>query len=453
MQIGVIGTGRVGLVVGACLAGAGHAVVCHDRDGKKIVELTAGRVPFFEPGLHGLVIRGMAAGDLRFTTRMEEAARSADVLFICVGTPLNGQGSLDLTAVSDVAEQIAVVIQDYTVVVLKSTVPVGTAQMLEETIRGRADRNLEFDIVSMPEFLREGAAVEDFLHPSRLVIGCDSERAEGRVMELFGNISGQVIVASHQEAELVKQVSNCYLAVKISFANTIAAVCEQTGVDAATIMRGVGADPRISPSFLNAGMGYGGSCLPKDMDAFIDFAEGLECDVGLLSAAQAVNVAQPRRVVDKLCEELGSLEDRSIGLLGLAFKPQTDTMVDAPSIELVRCLHAERALVRAYDPAVGDSASALLGGGDVQFARDEYDLCRGCDAVVLVTEWPDFARMDMARVKASMKSPIIMDGRNLFDPAALAAMGFQYWGVGTGYASADDAALRERPVHLRVALR
>jgi UDPglucose 6-dehydrogenase len=432
LQIGVIGTGRVGLVVGACLARTGRTVVCHDRDEEKIALLRAGRVPFFEPGLDSLVGQGIAAGYLRFTTQMDDACRDAEVLVICVGTPLGDRGNLDLNAVVDVAERIAGVIRGYTVVVLKSTVPVGTAQMVNDTIRRRAGPDVEFDIVSMPEFLREGAAVEDFLRPARLVMGCDSERAKGQVLKLMGDISCPVILASHQEAELIKQVSNCFLAVKISFANTIAAVCERTGVNAATIMRGVGADPRISPTYLDAGMGYGGSCLPKDMDAFIDFADQLGCEVDLLSAARAVNMAQPRRIVRKLQEELGSLEGRVVGLLGLAFKPGTDTMVAAPSIELVRCLRIEGALIRAYDPVVRERASAAL-GDDIQFARDEYDLCRGCDAVVLVTEWPQFARMDMARAKASLRTPIIVDGRNFLNPVALTAMGFRYRGMGSGY--------------------
>jgi UDPglucose 6-dehydrogenase len=447
MQVGVIGTGRVGLVVGACLAGAGHMVICHDRDEEKIARLEEGRIPFFEPGLNDLVGQDMAAGYLRFTTQMEEAVRDAEVLFICVGTPLDEGHGLDLSAVASVAEEIAGLIQGYTVVLLKSTVPVGTAEMVKETIRRRAGQGVEVDVdvVSMPEFLREGAAAEDFRHPARLVIGCDSERARARVMELFRDISCPVIITSHQEAELIKQVSNCYLAVRISFANTIAAVCERIGVDVTAIMRGVGADPRIGPTYLDAGMGYGGSCLPKDMEAFIDFARRLECEVDLLCAAQAVNVAQPQRIVRKLREELGSLEGRTIGLLGLAFKPHTDTIVAAPSMELVRCLQAEGALVRVHDPVAMRDASKVL-GHEVEYAQDEYDLCRGCDAVVLVTEWPQFAQLDMAQIKALLRTPVIVDGRNFFNPVLLDALGFRYRGVGRGYESAEAAVLRAEAV-------
>lgn len=443
MRIGVIGSGRVGLVVGASLAGSGHAVVCHDRDGAKIACLAAGRVPFSEPGLDHLVAQGMAADRLRFTTRMEDAVKDAEVLFICVGTPLGEGGGLDLTAVRSVSEGIAPLLRGYTVVLLKSTVPVGTAQTVKETIREGAGDGAEFDVVSMPEFLREGAAVEDFRHPQRLVIGCDSERAKARVLQLFGNISCPVIITNHQEAELIKQVSNCFLAVKLSFANTVAAVCERIGVDVTAITRGVGADPRIGPTYLSVGMGYGGSCLPKDMEALIDFARRLDCEVDLLCAAQAVNRTQTRRIVEKLREELGPLEGRTVGLLGLAFKPHTDTMVAAPSLELVRCLRAEGALVRAYDPAALEGASRVL-GAEVEYGQDEYELCRGCDALVLVTEWPQFAEMDMVRVKASLNKPIIVDGRNLFDPVAMAALGFRYRGVGRGYGSAA-AALRTLP--------
>ena len=281
----------------------------------------------------------------------------------------------------------------------------------------------------MPEFLREGAAVEDFRHPTRLVIGCDSERAKTRVMELFRGISCPVIVTNQQEAELIKQVSNCFLAVKLSFANTIAAVCEEMGVDVTQIMEGVGADPRIGATYLGVGMGYGGSCLPKDMEAFTDFAERVGCEVEILSAAQAVNAAQPLRIVRKLREELESLEGRTVGLLGLAFKPHTDTIVAAPSLELVRYLRAEGALVRVYDPVALEGASKVL-GHQVEYAQDEYELCRGCDAVVLVTEWPQFAQMDMAEIKASLRTPIIVDARNLFNPVRLAALGFRYRGVG-----------------------
>jgi UDPglucose 6-dehydrogenase len=435
MRVGVIGTGRVGLVVGACLSNQGHAVVCHDRDEEKIARLEAGRTPFFEPQLDQLVAQGMATGCLRFSGRMEDAVGEAEVVFICVGTPLDGQGSLDLSAVTNVADQIADLIQSYAVIVLKSTVPVGTAQMVKQTIRGRAREGVEFDVVSMPEFLREGAAVEDFRRPVRLVIGCDSARAKARVLDLLGEISCPVIITRHQEAELIKQVSNCFLAVKLSFANTVAAVCERLAVDVTAITRGVGADPRIGPTYLSVGMGYGGSCLPKDMEAFIDFARRMGCEVELLSAAQEVNSAQTARVVEKLREELGTVAERAIGLLGLAFNPGTDTLIAAPSLELVRRLRAEGARVRVFDPVAMDAAFSVL-GREVEYASDEYDLCRDCDAVVLVTEWPRFAEMDLARVRASLKSPVIIDGRNLFDPVTMAALGFRYRGVGRGYAGA-----------------
>ena len=439
MRVGVIGTGRVGLVVGACLSNQGHAVVCHDRDEEKIARLESGRTPFFEPQLDQLVAQGMATGCLRFSGRMEDAVGEAEVVFICVGTPLDGQGSLDVSAVTEVADQIAELIQGYTVVILKSTVPVGTAQMVKQTIRERAGDGAEFDVVSMPEFLREGAAVEDFRRPVRLVIGCDSARAKARVLELLGEISCPIIITRHQEAELIKQVSNCFLAVKLSFANTVAAVCERLAVDVTAITRGVGADPRIGPTYLSVGMGYGGSCLPKDMEAFIDFARRMGCEVDLLSAAQAVNGAQTERVVQKLREELGTVSERTVGLLGLAFKPGTDTLIAAPSLELVRRLRAEGARVRVFDPVAMDAAFTVL-GREVEYASDEYDLCRDCDAAVLVTEWPRFAEMDLARVRASLRSPVIIDGRNLFDPVTMAALGFRYRGVGRGYAGALTAA-------------
>jgi len=439
MRVGVIGTGRVGLVVGACLSNQGHAVVCHDRDAEKIERLRSGETPFFEPGLDHLVAQGMAAGTLTFSLRMEDAVSGADAVFVCVGTPLDGRGSLDLSAVTSVAARMAPLIQGYTVVILKSTVPVGTALLVEQTVLERAGEGAEFDVVSMPEFLREGAAVEDFRHPVRLVIGCDSARARARVLELLGDISCPVIITRHQEAELIKQVSNCFLAVKLSFANTVAAVCERLEVDVTAITRGVGADPRIGPTYLSVGMGYGGSCLPKDMEAFIDFARRLGCEVGLLAAAQDVNAAQTERVIAKLREELEAVAGRTIGLLGLAFKPGTDTLIAAPSLALVGRLRDEGARVRVFDPVAMDAAFQLL-GADVEYASDEYDLCRGCDAVVLVTEWPRFAEMDLARVRASLKAPVIIDGRNLFDPLTMAALGFRYRGVGRGYPETEVAA-------------
>ena len=439
MRVGVIGTGRVGLVVGACLSNQGHAVVCHDRDEEKIARLETGQTPFFEPGLDALVSQGMATGRLSFSGRLEDAVRTAEVIFICVGTPLDGGGSLDLSAVTSVAARIAPLIQDYTVVLLKSTVPVGTAMMVKQAIRERAGEGLEFDVVSMPEFLREGAAVEDFRHPDRLVIGCDSARAEARVLELLGEISCPLIVTRHREAELIKQVSNCFLAVKLSFANTVAAVCERVGVDVTAITRGMGADARIGPTYLRVGMGYGGSCLPKDMEAFIDFARRLGCAVDLLAAAQEVNSAQTERVIQKLREELETVEGRTIGLMGLAFKPHTDTLVAAPSLALVRRLRAEGARLRVFDPVAMDAAFSVL-GREVEYASDEYDLCRGCEALVLVTEWPQFANLDLAWLKASLRSPVLIDGRNFFDPTTMAALGFRYRGAGRGYADAQAPA-------------
>ena len=423
MQVGVIGAGRVGLVAAACLAEAGHTVVCHDINGERIRRLRDRAMPFFEPGLSELVNRCADTGHLRFTDTYEEAIPNADAVLICVGTPLGADGRLDLSSVLSAAKAIAAHLRSYTVVILKSTILVGTSSQVVEAIRQNIAPGSTFDVVAMPEFLREGSAIDDFRRPDRLIVGCESEHAAAKVMELFHHLDSPMFLTTQREAELIKQVSNCFLAVKVSFANTVAAVCERIGVDVMNITRGVGADPRIGSSYLRAGLGYGGSCLPKDMEGFIAFAASVGVDVPLLNSAHAVNQAQQKRIAQRLQHELGTLTDKTVALLGLSFKPGTDTTVAAPSIELVRLLRESGATVRAFDPVASEMARRIL-GDDVTYARDEYDACQGSDAVVLVTEWPQFGTLDLARIRASMRSAVFIDGRHFVGAEKIAAAGF-----------------------------
>lgn len=405
------------------MAEAGHTVVSQDIDGERIRQLREGVMPFFEPGLGELVNRCAEIGHLRFTERYEEAVSSAEAVLICVGTPLGADGRLDLTSVLNAAKAIAANLRSDTVVILKSTVLVGTSSQVFAAIRENVGSGITFDVVAMPEFLREGSAIDDFRRPDRLIVGCESEHAAAKVFELFHHLESPMFLTTQREAELIKQVSNCFLAVKVSFANTVAAVCERIGVDVMNITRGVGADPRIGASYLRAGLGYGGSCLPKDMEAFIAFADSVGADVPLLTQAHTVNQEQPRRVLRRLRHELGTLADKTIALLGLSFKPGTDTMVAAPSLELVRLLRESGATVRAFDPVATETARRIL-GEDITYARDEYQACEGSDAVVLVTEWPQFGTLDLARIRASLRSPVFIDGRNFFGTEKIAAAGF-----------------------------
>jgi UDPglucose 6-dehydrogenase len=424
VRVGIIGAGRVGLVAGACLADAGHRFVCHDLNAERIAQLQRRQTPFFEPGLAELVTQGVEAKRLSFTARYEDAVQQSEAVLICVGTPLGADGTLDLSAVLSAARSVASHIRSYTVVIVKSTVLVDTSSRVINAIRDEAAAGTEFDVVSMPEFLREGSAVDNFQHPDRLIVGSDSSRAMERVKELFGHLQCPMLVTTHREAELIKQVANCFLAVKVSFANSVGAVCDRIGIDVTTIMKGVGADSRIGSTYLGAGLGYGGSCLPKDMEGLIAFAQAIGVDVPLLESAQAVNAQQPKRYVSRIESHLGDLSGKTVALLGLAFKPGTDTMVAAPSVDLFRILRGKLATVRVFDPVAMQTARRIF-GENALYAVDEYDACAGADAAILVTEWPRFVSLDWDRIRRSMRSPVFVDSRHFLSEAALAAAGFK----------------------------
>jgi len=430
MRIAVVGTGYVGLVAGVCFADSGHTVACVDIDEAKIKALNQGRSPIYEPGLEELLEKNLAAERITFTTELNEAVRDSDVVFIAVGTPERDDGSADLRAAMSVAHQIAEVAERYTVVVNKSTVPVGTAARMQAEIATRA--RVEVDVVSNPEFLKEGAAIDDFLRPDRIVIGSPSERARSIMAELYApfvRTEGPIYFMDPRSAELTKYAANAMLASRISFMNDVAMLCERVGADVDSVRRAMGADERIGQKFLFPGCGYGGSCFPKDVKALIATARNHGLDFTLLSAVDAVNDRQKRLLAQKARAHFGSLRGRKFGVWGLAFKPKTDDLRHAPALALIDELLADGATVSAHDPVAVDNARRIF-DDRVQFVPNPYLAADGADGLFLVTEWNEFRQPDFARVKAAMKQPILFDGRNIWNPKRLRELGFTYYGVG-----------------------
>jgi UDPglucose 6-dehydrogenase len=428
MKICMVGCGYVGLTTGACLANIGHHVVCVDNDDSKIAMLNRGELPIYEPGLDETVAAMRAAERLSFTTDIGSAVSASRVSFIAVGTPPRDNGQPDLTYVEHVARDIATSMKDYHLVVEKSTVPVQTGRWVRTTIERYNRAGTPFDVASNPEFLREGSAVDDFLHPDRIVVGADTDRAREVFREIYRPISAPLVFTDLASAELIKHASNAFLAMKISFANALAVVCEASDADVRQVTSGIGMDRRIGPAFLEAGIGYGGFCFPKDVRAFIGIASQLGYDFGLLKEVEAVNEDMKSRFVDKIRSKLWNLSDKTIGILGLAFKPNTDDMRFAPSIDVINALLKEGAVVRAYDPQAMPKARALLPG--VIFCDSAEAVADDADLLALVTEWPQFKALDLAAVRNRMRLPIICDGRNLFDRQATEALGFTYVGIG-----------------------
>jgi len=424
----IIGSGHVGLVTGACLAEMGHAVVCMDDDAQKIDKLQKGVMPFYEPGMEELVNSNAEAGRLSFSTRIEEAVKGADIVFICVGTPQKPSGEADLTAVELVSQRVARAMTGYTIVIEKSTVPVKTGGWIRRTIEINRTGNAEFDVVSNPEFLREGRAIHDFMHPDRVVIGAESERAARALVELYRPLAAPVIVTNIETAELIKHASNAFLATKISYINALANICENVGADVTRVAEGMGYDRRIGRDFLDAGVGYGGYCLPKDTAAFIKIAEEAGYDFSLLEAVRKINDQQRRHLFDKIKSSLWNLNGKTIGILGLAFKPDTDDMREAPSIDIIAMLLKEGAQIKAYDPQAMENARTLF--PSLHYCRSAYEAVEGSDALVLLTDWGEFRQLDLARVKKLMKQPVVIDGRNMFEPAEMNRLGFTYRSVG-----------------------
>jgi len=430
MRIAVVGTGYVGLVAGVCFADSGHTVACVDVDRAKIKALSQGQSPIYEPGLEELLEKNLAAERIAFTTDLKQAVRASEVVFIAVGTPERDDGSADLRAAMSVAHQIAEAAERYTVVVNKSTVPVGTSARMQAEIAARA--KVEIDVVSNPEFLKEGAAIDDFLRPDRIVIGSPSERARGIMSELYApfvRTEGPIYFMDPRSAELTKYAANAMLASRISFMNDVAMLCERVGADVDSVRKAMGADERIGQKFLFPGCGYGGSCFPKDVKALIATARNHGLDFTLLSAVDAVNDRQKRLLAQKARAHFGSLRGRKFGVWGLAFKPKTDDLRHAPALALIDELLADGATVSAHDPVAVDNARRIF-DDRVQFVSNPYLAADGADGLFLVTEWNEFRQPDFARVKAAMKQPILFDGRNIWNPKRLREIGFTYYGVG-----------------------
>jgi UDPglucose 6-dehydrogenase len=446
MDVAVIGSGYVGLVTGACLAEIGHRVACMDDNAAKVGVLQEGRLPIYEPHLEGLVRRNAAAGRLRFTAEVAEAVRGAAVAFICVNTPPRPDGEADLSFVELAVRRIAEHAAGRCLIVEKSTVPVQTGQRIERTLALYGKRpGVEFDVASNPEFTREGLAVEDFLHPDRLVLGVSSPEAERSLRALYAPIvegrfrcpihaecrqdrAVPVLVTDLASAEIIKHAANSFLALKISFANALADICERAGADVLQVTTGVGLDKRIGRAFLNAGIGFGGSCFPKDLKAFVKIAERGGYDFRLLREVERINQERRALVVEKLRQALWVLRGKRIGLLGLAFKPQTDDVREAPALAIARRLLEEGAEVRGYDPQAMAKARQAL--PELSLCPDPYELADGAEALVLCTEWPEFAGLDWPRIKAAMVRPFILDGRNSLDRDRLTALGFELLGIG-----------------------
>jgi UDPglucose 6-dehydrogenase len=429
MNICVVGTGYVGLVTGAVFADLGNEVVCVDKDRDKIDALRAGRMPIYEPGLEEMVGRNVEDRRLSFTTDMGAGIRHADVIFVAVGTPPKASGETDLSQVEAVAAEIGRWMDRYKVVVNKSTVPVGTGELVREVITRHQPRALEFDVVSNPEFLREGSAIEDTLRPDRIVIGAPTQHVAMTLVELYAPLERPMIITDLPSAEVIKYASNAFLATKISFINAIANICEAAGADVTQVMKGMGLDPRIGPAFLQAGLGYGGSCFPKDVDSLAHTAGRLGYDFKLLRTVAEINRERATHLVEGIAKALGPLDDKTVAVLGLAFKPNTDDMREARSVEVVQLLHQAGARIRAYDPVAMDNARPLLPAA-VVFAGSPYEAAQDADAAVLVTEWNEFKYLNLERLRGLLRRPVIFDGRNLYEPERMRRLGFEYHSVG-----------------------
>ena len=428
MKIAIIGTGYVGLVTGTCFAEFGHRVVCVDCDAEKVKMLQSGGLPIYEPGLEELIRTNVAAGRLKFTTSTKEGVDLSEVIFIAVPTPPLPDGAVDLSFIEGVARDIAGAMTGYKIVVDKSTVPVKTGEKVAETIKRYCKTRVEFDVVSNPEFLREGFAVEDFMRPDRVVVGVASQRPVAAMKEVYAPCNAPVIVTDINSAELIKHAANSFLALKISYINAISVICEATGANVQEVATGIGMDARIGRRFLDASLGFGGSCFPKDLSAFIKISEQLGYDFRLLKEVQRINAEQMERFVKKIADTLWVLKEKKIGVLGLAFKQNTDDVRMSPAIDLCLRLQKEGALLRVHDPKAMEKARAVL--ADVTFVKDMDSVAEGCDALVVATEWPEFRKLDLEKARKALTHPILFAGRNLFDPKEMERLGFIYKSIG-----------------------
>lgn len=428
MNISIVGSGYVGLVTGACFAELGNRVICTDNDAAKIKELKKGIIPIYEPGLEELVKINLNKKRLVFTTGLKEAVEESEIIFIAVGTPSLDNGEADLTGIENVARNIAVNMPGYRLIVEKSTVPVETGKWVKHTIETHVKKKIKFDVASNPEFLREGSAINDFMHPDRVVIGVESKKAQDLLVNLYKPLNAPLVITDIKSAELIKHASNSFLATKISFINAIARICDRVGADVLEVAQGMGLDKRIGQAFLSPGIGYGGSCFPKDLDAFISISEKLGYSFDLLKAVREINRRQKDFFLHKIKDVLWIIKDKTVGILGLSFKPDTDDIRNAPSIDIIRILQQEGARIRVYDPSAIERAKKLL--HDVKFCKDPYEVCSGSDCLLIVTEWDEFKELDFNKIKKLLKRPLIIDGRNIYDAEKLEKIGFTYVGIG-----------------------
>jgi UDPglucose 6-dehydrogenase len=430
MDLAIIGSGYVGLVTGACFADVGHNVTCVDNDAQKIKQLQAGEVPIYEPGLEEIIHRNVSARRLRFTGSIQEGVDNSQIIFIAVPTPQLPDGDVDLSFLEKVAREIAGVLTDYRVIVDKSTVPVKTGEKVAESIKRYNRHGANFDVVSNPEFLREGCAVQDLMHPDRIVIGAQSEHAIDLMKKVYEPFMAPILVTDINSAELIKHCANSFLALKISYINAVSAICEASGADVEKVADGIGMDHRIGRDFLNPGIGYGGSCFPKDIAAFITISERLGTPFNLLKEVQRINNAQKERFLKAIRETLWVLREKRIAVWGLTFKPDTDDVRSSVAIELVTTLLREGAHVVAYDPKGMQKARAIKTIADAEFASSALEAVSDAEALVIATEWNEFANVDLTAVKEKMRTPIVFDGRNLLDPETMKRLGFHYHSIG-----------------------
>jgi UDPglucose 6-dehydrogenase len=432
MKIGVIGTGYVGLVTAVCLADLGHKVTGTDVVKEKIDKASRGISHIYEPGLEDLLKKNLKKGNLSFIHDLAKTIQSSDVLFVCVDTPQREDGSADMTYVEGVSRKIAENLNGYKVIVEKSTVPVRTSMWIKRTISLHKKKEMDFDVASNPEFLREGSAVSDFLNPDRIIIGVETERARDVLVDIYRKFESRLLVTNIDTAELIKHASNSFLALKISYINLISDICEKTEADIELVAKGMGFDPRIGSHFLRAGVGYGGSCFPKDIKALARIGEDLSVDVSLLKEAESINSRRSELFLKKIKKALWILKDKKIAVLGLSFKPETDDIREAPSIKVIRKLLEEGAELRLYDPKARENMRKIFPeqAPRISYAKSAYEAVKGANALLFITEWEEFKKLDLKKVKKLMANPIIVDGRNVFEPSQLKNLGFEYYPTG-----------------------
>ena len=431
MKITVVGVGYVGLVVGTCFADMGNDVICVDVDKEKIDSLKSGKSPIYEPGLDDMLERNIRENRISFTTSVEEGIKKSDIIFIAVGTPPGKNHEADLSAVNAVAKSIGQHMDSYKVIIDKSTVPVGTAEIVKGIIKENQKEKNDFDVVSNPEFLKEGTAIKDFTNPDRVIVGANSKKAEEIMKKLYSGIARidkPILFTDVKSAEMIKYASNSMLATRISFMNMVANLCEKVGANVKAVAQGIGLDSRIGPKFLQAGAGYGGSCFPKDVNAFTETLKANDCDASILEAVDSINQKQKESLLPKIKKLLPDLKNKKIAIWGLAFKPKTDDMREAPSIVIINQLQKEGAKIKAFDPEAERNAKKIL--KDIEYTPDPYETLKDCDALVIVTEWNEFRALDKEKIKSLLNKPNIIDGRNIWNPEEMKKLGFNYIGVG-----------------------